>query len=85
LIFKYINTYNTPSKIIKYKNETVKHKFKGLKNNTLSKRYSTSKLYTGKKTFRKPFNKNLSSTFSNALLANSNNNYNKDKLEIVNL
>ena len=38
----------------------------------------------GKKTFRKPFNKNLSGIFSNALLADSDNNYNKDKLKMVN-
>jgi hypothetical protein len=84
LIFKCVNIYNTPFKIAKYKNKAAKCKFKGLKNNTLDKKYSTSRLYTKKKTFRKPFNKNLNGTFNNALLANSNNNYNKDELEIIN-
>ena len=40
-------------------------------------------MHISKKTFRKPSNKNLSSTSSDALLADSNNNYNKDKLEII--
>jgi hypothetical protein len=40
-------------------------------------------LCTGKKTFKKLFNKNLSGAFSDALLVNSNNNYNKDELEII--
>ena len=42
-------------------------------------------MHTSKKTFKKPFNKNLSSTSSDALLANNNDNYNKDELEIVDL
>jgi hypothetical protein len=85
LIFKCINIYNTPFKIVKCKNKAAKYKLKSLKNNILGKRYGTSRLYIRKKTFRKPFNKNLSSIFSNTLLADSNNNYNKNKLEIVNL
>ena len=84
MIFKRINIYNTPFRVIKRKNKAAKYKLKGLKNNILSKRYAASKLYTSKKTFKKPSNKNLSSTFSNTLLVDSNNNYNKDKLEIVN-
>jgi hypothetical protein len=40
-------------------------------------------LYTIKKTSRKPSNKNLGGTSSNSLLADSDNNYNKDKLDIV--
>ena len=84
MIFKHINIYNTPFRVIKCKNKIAKYKLKGLKNNTLGKRYAASRLYTSKKTFKKPFDKNLSSTFSNALLANSDNDYNKDKLEIIN-
>ncbi|XTI82055.1 hypothetical protein V2W45_1475033 [Cenococcum geophilum] len=55
-----------------------KRKLKGLENNTLGKRRSRA----GKKTSRKPSNKNLSGTFSNALLADSNDNYNKEELDM---
>ena len=83
MIFKCINIYNTPFKVIKCKNKIAKYKLKGLKNNTLGKRYNTSRLCIRKKTFKKPFNKNLSDIFSNTLLVNSDNNYNKNKLEII--
>ena len=36
-----------------------------------------------KKTSRKPSNKNLGSASSNSLLADSDDNYNKDELDIV--
>ena len=85
MIFKCTNIYNTPFRVIKYKNKIAKYKFKGLENNTLNKKYITNKLYIRKKTFKKPFNKNLNSTFNNTLLVNSNNNYNKNKLKIVTL
>ena len=83
MIFKCTNAYNAPSRVIKCKNKAAKHKLKGLKNDTLGKRCAASRSHTSKKTFRKPFNKNLNSASSNALLADSDNNYNKDKLEIV--
>jgi hypothetical protein len=85
LIFKRANIYNTPSKVIKRKNKIAKYKLKGLKNDTLGKRRTASKSRTSKKTFKKPSNKNLSGTSSNTLLANSDNNYNKDELEIIDL
>ena len=83
MILKRTNIYNTPSRVIKCKNKAAKRKLKGLKNNTLNKRYAVSKSHTSKKIFRKPFNKNLSGTFSNTLLADSNDNYNKDELDMV--
>ena len=83
MIFKYADIYNAPSRVIKHKNKAAKCKLKGLKNNTLGKRCAASKSRAGKKTFKKPFNKNLSSTSSDTLLANSNDNYNKDELEMV--
>ena len=83
MIFKYINAYNTPFRVIKCKNKAAKYKLKGLENNTLGKRHAASRLRAGKKTFRKPFNKNLSSTSSDALLVDSDDDYNKDKLKIV--
>ena len=83
MIFKHADIYNTLSRVIKCKNKAAKYKLKGLENNTLGKRHAASKSRTSKKTSRKPFNKNLSSTSSNALLVNSDNDYNKDKLEIV--
>ena len=83
MIFKCVNIYNTPFKVVKCKNKVAKYKLKGLKNNILSKKYVINKLYTKKKTFKKPFNKNLNGAFNNALLINSDNNYNKNKLEII--
>ena len=83
MIFKYTDVYNTPFRVIKRKNKAAKCKLKGLENDTLGKRHAANKSHTSKKTFRKPSNKNLSGASSNALLANSNNNYNKDKLEMV--
>jgi hypothetical protein len=85
LIFKRADAHNTPFKVIKCKNKAAKRKLKGLKNDTLDKRCGTSRLHTGKKTFRKPFNKNLSGTSGDALLVDSDNDYNKDELEIVDL
>ena len=83
MILKCINIYNAFFRVIKCKNKAAKYKFKGLENNTLGKRYAASKLRAGKKIFKKPSDKNLSGTSSNALLADSDNDYNKDELEIV--
>jgi hypothetical protein len=84
LILKRTNIYNTPSRVVKCKNKAAKRKLKGLENNTLGKRHGTSRSYTGKKTFKKPSNKNLSGTSGDTLLVDSDNDYNKDELEIVN-
>ena len=79
LILKRANIYNAPSRVIKRKNKVYKRKLKGLENDTLGKR----RLRTIKKTSRKPSNKNLGGASSNSLLVDSDDNYNKDELDIV--
>ena len=79
MIFKRADVYNAPFRVVKRKNEATRRKLKGLENDTLGKR----RLRAGKKTSRKPSNKNLSGASGDALPVDSDDDYDEDELDMV--
>jgi hypothetical protein len=83
LILKRADAHNAPSRVTKRKNEAAKRKLKGLENDTPGKRRAAGRSRAGKKTSRKPSDKNLSGASGDALLADSDDDYDEDELEMV--
>jgi hypothetical protein len=79
LILKRADAHNAPSRVAKRKNEATRRKLKGLENDTPGKR----RLRAGKKTSRKPSDKNLSGASGDALPADSDDDYDEDELDMV--
>lgn len=83
LILKRADAHNAPSRVAKRKNEAAKRKLKGLENDTPGKRRAAGRSRAGKKISRKPSDKNLSGASGDALLADSDDDYDEDELDMV--
>jgi hypothetical protein len=79
LILKRADAHNAPSRVAKRKKEAHQRHLKGLENDTPGKRRSRA----GKKTSRKPSDKNLSGASGDALPADSDDDYDEDELDMV--
>ena len=84
MIFKHVNTQNALFRVVKCKYKAYKCKLKGLENDILVKKHVACK-QRARKTSKKAFDKTLGSASNEVLLVESDDNYNKDELDIQDL